>query len=114
MTRLDLFKLFNNAVFGKTMKNLTKWINFEVVTLRKVALKRSAKPNFKHVKIFREDLVGIHMVKPVLVMNRPINAYLLLKNLQVKDIIKWKHYVYLPSVKGGDSNESCDGYTIQK
>ena len=70
----DLFKLFNNAVFGKTMENLRKWINFEVVTSRKVALKRIAKPNFKCVKIFREDLVGIHMVKPVLAMNRPIQV----------------------------------------
>ena len=49
----DLFKLFNNAVFGKTMENPRKRINFEVVTSRKVALKRIAKPNFKRVKIFR-------------------------------------------------------------
>ena len=34
----DLFKLFNSAVFGKTMENLRKRINFEVVTSRKVAL----------------------------------------------------------------------------
>ena len=33
-----------------------------------------AKPNFKCVKIFREDLIGIHMGKPVLVMNRPIQV----------------------------------------
>ena len=56
------------------MENLRKWINFEVVTSRKVALKRIAKPNFKHVKIFCEDLVCIHMVKPVLVMNQPIQV----------------------------------------
>ena len=36
----DLFKLFTNAVFGKTMENLRKRIHLEVVTSRKVALKR--------------------------------------------------------------------------
>ena len=35
----DLFRLFNNAVFGKTMENLRKRFNFEVITSRKVALK---------------------------------------------------------------------------
>ena len=58
----DLFKLFNNAVFGKSMENLRKRINFEVVTSRKIALERIiAKPSFKRAKIFREDLVGVHM-----------------------------------------------------
>ena len=56
------------------MENLRKRINFEVVTSTKVALKWIAKPNFQRAKIFREDLVGIHMVKPVLVMNRPIQV----------------------------------------
>ena len=65
----DLFKLFNNGVFGKTMENLRKQINFEEVTSRKVALKRIAKTNFQRAKIFCEDLVGIHMAKPVLVKN---------------------------------------------
>ena len=51
----DLFKLFNNAVCGKTMEILRKLINFEVVTSRKVALKRIAKPNFQRAKIFRDD-----------------------------------------------------------
>ena len=49
------------------MENLRKRINFEVVTSRKVALKRIAKPNFQRAKIFRDLLA-----KPVLVMNRPI------------------------------------------
>ena len=70
----DLFKLFNNAVFGKAMENLRKRIHFEVVTSREIALKRIARPNFKRANIFREDLVGIHISKPVLVMNRPIQV----------------------------------------
>ena len=37
----DLFKLFDNAVFRKTMENLRKQINFEVVTSREIALKCS-------------------------------------------------------------------------
>ena len=70
----DLFELFNNAIFGRTMENLRKWISFEVVTSRKIALKRISKPNFKCAKIFREDLVGIHMTKTATVLNRPINV----------------------------------------
>ena len=54
------------------MENLRKWITFAGVTSRKIALKRIAKPSFKRAKIFREDLVGVHMTTPVLVMNRPI------------------------------------------
>ena len=58
----DLFKLMNNAVFGKTMENLRKRIDFEVVMSRKIALKRIAKPNFQRIKKFREDLVEILMI----------------------------------------------------
>ena len=54
------------------METLRKRISFEVVTSREIALKRIAKPNFKRAKIFREDLVDVHMIKPVLVPNRPI------------------------------------------
>ena len=83
----DLFKLFNNAMFGKTMENLRKRINFEIVTTRKAALKRIAKPNFQRVKKFREDLVGIHMAKPVLVLNRPIQV-----GFAVLDLSKYHMY----------------------
>ena len=70
----DLFKLFNNAVFGKTIENLRKSINFETVTSRKIALQRIAKPNFQRAIKFREDLVGVHMAKPLLVLDRPIQV----------------------------------------
>ena len=68
----DLFNLFNNALFRKTMENLQKRINFEVVTSRKILLKRIAKPKYRGTKRFRENLVGIHMTKPLFVEYRPI------------------------------------------
>lgn len=83
----DLFKLMNNAVFGKTCENLRKRINFEVVTSRKTALKRFAKPNFKRAVRFREDLVGIHTIKPVLILNRPIHV-----GFTILDISKYHMY----------------------
>ena len=74
-------KLFNNAVFGKTMENLCKRISFEVVTSRKIELKRIARPYFKRATIFIEDLVGVPTAKPVLVMNRPIQVGFAILNL---------------------------------
>ena len=58
----DLFKLFNNAIFGKTCENIQKHINFELVTSQKIASKRIAKPYFKKAKKFREDLVGLQIL----------------------------------------------------
>ena len=69
-----LFKLFNNAVFGKTMQNLRKRISFEIVTSRKIALKKISKPNFKRVEKFKDDMLGLHFTKPVLKLNRPIQV----------------------------------------
>ena len=69
------------------MENLRKRINFEIVTSRKLALKRIAKPNFKRMKIFLEDLVGIHMTKPVLVLNQPIQI-----GFAILDILKYLMY----------------------
>ena len=40
----DFFKLANNSVFGKTQENLRNRIHVEVITDRKIALKRACKP----------------------------------------------------------------------
>ena len=59
----DFFKLMNNAVFGKTIENIRKRQNVELVDNRKKALKLSTKPNFDRVTIFDEHLVAVHMKK---------------------------------------------------
>ena len=68
----DFFKLMNNAVFGKTIENIRKRQNVELVDDRKKALKFSSKPNFDRATIFDEHLVAIHMKKTEVYFNKPI------------------------------------------
>ena len=51
----DFFKLMNNSVFGKTMENLRKRCNVELVTDEKRFLKLTSKPTFVGQKIFYAD-----------------------------------------------------------
>ena len=68
----DFFKLMNNAVFGKTIENIRKRQNVELVDDRKKALKMSSKPNFDRATIFDEHLVAVHMKKTEVYFNKPI------------------------------------------
>ena len=54
----DFFKLKNNAVFGKTMKNIRKHRNIKLVTNEEKYLKTVMKPNFKSGVRFDENLMG--------------------------------------------------------
>ena len=64
----DFFKLMNNSVFGNTMENIRKHVNIKLVNNEKQAKKLAAKPNFERCKIFDENLIAIHMKRPVLFM----------------------------------------------
>jgi len=55
----DFFKLMNNSVFGKTMENLRKRTNIELVTNETRLQKIAAEPTFVSHKIFDENLVGV-------------------------------------------------------
>ena len=68
----EFFKLKNNSVFGKTMENIRNRVDVKLVNNRENARKLVAKPNFRHCKIFNENLVAIHMKKTSLTMNKPV------------------------------------------
>ena len=68
----NLFKLLNNAVYGKTMENLRKRIKIRNVKNEKDILKHISKPSYDSHKIFDKNLVGIHEKKICLTLNKPI------------------------------------------
>ena len=68
----DFFKLMNNSVFGKTMENIRNRVDVKLLNNRGAAEKLSAKPNFEHLTIFRENLVAVHMKRTKLTFNKPV------------------------------------------
>ena len=70
--RMHAAKLMINCVYGKTMENLRKRVNVKLVNNGKDYVKYVSRPTFVSQKILSNNLVAIHMVKPVLVLNKPI------------------------------------------
>ncbi|KAG8238905.1 hypothetical protein J437_LFUL017477 [Ladona fulva] len=68
----DFYKLMNNAVFDKTMENVRKRMNLELVTSEKRLEKLINKTTFLDRTIFNESLVAVHLRKVTIKMNKPI------------------------------------------
>jgi len=63
-------KLMNNSVFGKTMENLRKRCNVQLVTDEKELNKLTSKPTYVGHKIFDENLVGVNMKRERLKLDK--------------------------------------------
>ena len=59
----NLFKLLNNAVYGKTMENMRKRIKIRITTNEKDFLKYVSRPTYIRNKKFGKNLVVIHEKK---------------------------------------------------
>ena len=51
----DFFKLMNNAVFGKTMENVSKHRDIKLVTTDKKRSKLVSEPNYHPINCFSEN-----------------------------------------------------------
>ena len=63
-----------NTVYGKTMENLEKRINFRLVNTEKYFLKYTSRPTHITHKFFDKNYAAIHEIKPALTLNKPIYA----------------------------------------
>lgn len=62
----------NNSVFGKTIENIRKRQNVELIEDKEKAKKLSSKPYFDRSTIFDENLIAIHMKRTEFYFNKPI------------------------------------------
>ena len=96
----DFFKLMNNSVFGKTMENIRNRVNIKLVDDREKAKKLTAKPNFKHLNIFCEELIAVHMKRTELKFDKPVYLGMCILDLS-KTIMYEFHYNYIKKKNGG-------------
>ncbi|XP_018392252.1 PREDICTED: uncharacterized protein LOC108771444 [Cyphomyrmex costatus] len=71
----NLYKLMNNAVFGKTMENVRDYKDVRLITHwdgRYGLEAMIAKPNFCSRSIFSENLVAVELRKLEVTLNKPI------------------------------------------
>ena len=90
----DFFKLMINSVFGKTMENIRNRVNVKLVNTQERLKKLTAKPNYKGCKIFKENLISVHMKKTSLTMNKPVYLGMCILDLS-KTIMYDFHYQYI-------------------
>ena len=97
----DIFKLLNNAVFGKTMEDKRKHLDFEIVSDERRFMKCVNNPSFKHSHIINENLVGVEKQKPKLKLDKPIFIGMSILDLSKQHMYKFYYDVMKP--KYGDN-----------
>ena len=90
----DFFKLMNNSVFGKTIENIRKRQNIELVDNRKRASKLTSRPNFERATIFDKNLIAVHMKKTEVYFNKPVYVGQAILDLS-KTLMFDFHYNYI-------------------
>ena len=108
----DLFKVMNNAVFGKTMgngktigKTMGKHRDIELVTIDKKRNKLVSEPNYHTINYISEDLSIIEMNKTRVKMNKPI--YLGLSILDISKILMYEFWYDYMKSKYGNRVKLC-------
>ena len=95
----DFFKLMNNSVFGKTIENIRKRQNIDLIDNRKKAVKLSSGPNFDRCTIFDRNLIAVHMNKTEVYFNKPVYVGQAILDLS-KTLMFDFHYNYIKEKYG--------------
>ena len=86
-----LFKLLNNAVYGKTMENVKKRIKIRIIKNKKDFIKYDSRSTYINHNIFGKRLVAIYEKKELLTLNKPIYVGCTVLELSKLEMYKF-HY----------------------
>ena len=95
----NLYKLMNNAIFGKTMDNERNHVVVKLITKwdgRYGVEAMIAKPNFHSRSIFAENLITVEMRKLAVKFNKPIYVGMCILNTSKVCLYKFHHEYMLP------------------
>ena len=101
----DVFKLMNNAVFGKTMENVRNHRNIRVVTTNKKRSIPTSEPSYHSTKYISKDLLIMEMKKVEVKMNKPM--YLGQAILDISKTLMYKFWYDYIKPKYGDKARLC-------
>ena len=106
--KLDFFKLMNNSVFGKTMQNMRKHRDIQLVITDEKRNKLVSEPNYHTTKRFSENLLATEMKKTKLKMNKPV--YLGMSILDIRKRLMYKFWYDYIKPKYGARAKLLHGY----
>ena len=101
----DVFKLMNNAVFGKTMENIGKHRDIKLVTTNKKRNKLVSEPNYHTMNCISEHLSITEMNRTRVKMNKPM--YLGLSILDISKILMYELWYDYMKPKYGNNVKLC-------
>ncbi|KYN21235.1 hypothetical protein ALC57_06399, partial [Trachymyrmex cornetzi] len=92
-----LYKLMNNAVFGKTTENVRNHVDVKLLTKWDGAEAMIAKPNFHSRSVFAENLIAVEMRKLEVKFDKPIYVGMCILDISKVCLYEF-HYGYMSSM----------------
>ena len=97
----DLFKLLTNSIFGKTLQDAMKKIDFKLTTNKRQFLALTSKPTFKEFMIINDGLAGVHLKQTKVLFDKQISVGFTVLELAKRHMYKF-HYKFIKPMYGQD------------